>query len=63
MKLVRIALIARGMPAKNIQHGVFGPDLWLAGFQEKPKIERRGREFLLRRGRPVRSQNCDVLRR
>lgn len=33
MKLVRSALIARGIPAKDIQYEVFGPDLWLADFQ------------------------------
>lgn len=33
MKLVRSALIARGIPAKDIQYEVFGPDLWLADSQ------------------------------
>ena len=33
MQLVRSALIARGVPAKDIQYEVFGPDLWLADFQ------------------------------
>jgi nitric oxide dioxygenase len=29
---VHSALIARGVPAKDIQYEVFGPDLWLADF-------------------------------
>ncbi|MGF9660391.1 FAD-binding oxidoreductase [Arthrobacter crystallopoietes] len=33
MKAVRSALIARGIPAKDIQYEVFGPDLWLADFE------------------------------
>lgn len=33
MQAVRSALIARGIPAKDIQYEVFGPDLWLADFQ------------------------------
>ncbi|WP_241973073.1 hypothetical protein [Cryobacterium sp. TMT2-14] len=33
MQSVRSALIARGIPAKDIQYEVFGPDLWLADFQ------------------------------
>ena len=33
MKAVRTALIARGIPAKDIQYEVFGPDLWLADFE------------------------------
>ena len=33
MQSVRSALIARDVPAKDIQYEVFGPDLWLADFQ------------------------------
>ena len=33
MQSVRSGLIARGVPAKDIQYEVFGPDLWLADFQ------------------------------
>ena len=33
MQAVRSTLIARGIPAKDIQYEVFGPDLWLADFQ------------------------------
>ena len=33
LKSVRSALIAKGVPAKDIQYEVFGPDLWLADFQ------------------------------
>ncbi|MCW2134094.1 globin domain-containing protein [Arthrobacter sp. VKM Ac-2550] len=33
MKVVRSALIARGVPARDIQYEVFGPDLWLADFE------------------------------
>jgi nitric oxide dioxygenase len=33
LKSVRSALVARGVPAKDIQYEVFGPDLWLADFQ------------------------------
>jgi nitric oxide dioxygenase len=33
MQSVRTALIAAGVPAKDIQYEVFGPDLWLADFQ------------------------------
>ena len=33
LKSVRSALIAKGIPAKDIQYEVFGPDLWLADFQ------------------------------
>jgi len=33
LKSVRNALIAGGVPAKDIQYEVFGPDLWLADFQ------------------------------
>lgn len=33
MQSVRSALIARGVPARDIQYEVFGPDLWLADFQ------------------------------
>lgn len=32
MQSVRSHLIARGIPAKDIQYEVFGPDLWLADF-------------------------------
>ena len=32
MQAVRSGLIARGVPAKDIQYEVFGPDLWLADF-------------------------------
>ena len=32
MQSVRSALILRGVPAKDIQYEVFGPDLWLADF-------------------------------
>lgn len=32
MQAVRSSLIARGVPAKDIQYEVFGPDLWLADF-------------------------------
>ena len=33
MQSVRSSLIARGVPAKDIQYEVFGPDLWLADFE------------------------------
>ena len=33
LKSVRGALLAGGVPAKDIQYEVFGPDLWLADFQ------------------------------
>jgi nitric oxide dioxygenase len=33
LQAVRSALIAKGVPAKDIQYEVFGPDLWLADFQ------------------------------
>lgn len=33
MQSVRSSLILRGVPAKDIQYEVFGPDLWLADFQ------------------------------
>jgi nitric oxide dioxygenase len=33
LKSVRSALIAKGVPAKDIQYEVFGPDLWLADFE------------------------------
>ena len=33
LKSVRSALVAKGVPAKDIQYEVFGPDLWLADFQ------------------------------
>ena len=33
MQSVRSQLIARGIPAQDIQYEVFGPDLWLADFQ------------------------------
>lgn len=33
LKSVRSALVASGVPAKDIQYEVFGPDLWLADFQ------------------------------
>ena len=32
LKSVRSALVAGGVPAKDIQYEVFGPDLWLADF-------------------------------
>ncbi|WP_026552507.1 globin domain-containing protein [Arthrobacter sp. H20] len=34
LKAVRSSLIARGVPARDIQYEVFGPDLWLADFQQ-----------------------------
>ncbi|MBX0301555.1 hemin transporter [Cryobacterium sp. 1639] len=33
MQSVRSGLIGRGVPAKDIQYEVFGPDLWLADFE------------------------------
>lgn len=33
LKSVRSALVAGGVPARDIQYEVFGPDLWLADFQ------------------------------
>lgn len=33
MQSVRSQLIARGVPARDIQYEVFGPDLWLADFE------------------------------
>ena len=33
MQAVRSSLIARGVPARDIQYEVFGPDLWLADFE------------------------------
>ena len=32
MQGVRSALIERGVPARDIQYEVFGPDLWQADF-------------------------------
>jgi nitric oxide dioxygenase len=32
MQAVRSALIERGVPARDIQYEVFGPDLWQADF-------------------------------
>ena len=32
MQSVRSALIERGVPARDIQYEVFGPDLWLADY-------------------------------
>jgi nitric oxide dioxygenase len=33
MQSIRTALIGRGVPPKDIQYEVFGPDLWLADYQ------------------------------
>jgi nitric oxide dioxygenase len=33
MQSVRSGLIAKGVPARDIQYEVFGPDLWLADFE------------------------------
>jgi nitric oxide dioxygenase len=33
LQAVRSDLIAKGVPARDIQYEVFGPDLWLADFQ------------------------------
>jgi nitric oxide dioxygenase len=33
LQSVRSGLIAKGIPAKDIQYEVFGPDLWQADFQ------------------------------
>ncbi len=33
LQAVRSDLIAKGVPAKDIQYEVFGPDLWLADLQ------------------------------
>jgi nitric oxide dioxygenase len=33
MQSVRTALVAAGVPVKDIQYEVFGPDLWLADYQ------------------------------
>jgi nitric oxide dioxygenase len=33
MQSVRSALVERGVPARDVQYEVFGPDLWLADFQ------------------------------
>jgi nitric oxide dioxygenase len=33
LQSVRSALVTRGVPARDIQYEVFGPDLWLADFQ------------------------------
>lgn len=33
LQSVRNALVAKGVPARDIQYEVFGPDLWLADFQ------------------------------
>jgi nitric oxide dioxygenase len=33
LKSVRSGLVAKGVPAKDIQYEMFGPDLWLADFQ------------------------------
>ena len=46
MQAVRSALIARDVPARDIQYEVFGPDLWQADFatEETPGAsERSGR--------------------
>jgi nitric oxide dioxygenase len=32
MRRVRSTLIERGVPARDIQYEVFGPDLWQADF-------------------------------
>ncbi len=36
MKAVRSALIEHGIPPRDIQYEVFGPDLWQADFQSEP---------------------------
>ncbi|SDN79758.1 globin domain-containing protein [Geodermatophilus sp. DSM 45219] len=36
MQAVRSALVARGVPPRDIQYEVFGPDLWQADFQAEP---------------------------
>jgi nitric oxide dioxygenase len=36
MKAVRSALIDRGVPPRDIQYEVFGPDLWQADFEASP---------------------------
>jgi nitric oxide dioxygenase len=36
MKAVRSALIDRGVPARDVQYEVFGPDLWQADSQTEP---------------------------
>jgi len=33
---VRSALIERGIPPRDVQYEVFGPDLWQADFQSEP---------------------------
>jgi nitric oxide dioxygenase len=33
MQAVRSALLERGVPARDIQYEVFGPDLWQADFE------------------------------
>ena len=46
MQAVRSALIDRGVPARDIQYEVFGPDLWQADLatEETPGAsERSGR--------------------
>ena len=44
MQAVRSALIDRGVPARDIQYEVFGPDLWQADFatEETPGTSERG---------------------
>ena len=36
MQAVRSALIERGIPPRDVQYEVFGPDLWQADFQSEP---------------------------
>jgi nitric oxide dioxygenase len=36
MQAVRSALVERGVPPRDIQYEVFGPDLWQADFQTEP---------------------------
>ena len=39
MKAVRSQLIGRGVPAKDVQYEVFGPDLWQADLASEPAPE------------------------
>jgi nitric oxide dioxygenase len=41
MRAVRSALIDRGVPARDIQYEVFGPDLWQADFATEPTPDAR----------------------
>ena len=40
MQEIRSALIERGVPPRDIQYEVFGPDLWQADYEGKTDMSR-----------------------